>query len=188
MQAAAQVVSIQLEEVQTAIAEKQDFFKAAHVFPLTTFPAHTQENMLNELLRKRLQPSTEDWIKRYGTNGTSRNISTTQSNEELRELWSSASLFSKDLVVDWIKANQFEDEFTIAEKEMGIENIETGLRRKFWEEDEDEDDAQDEDKMEDVQISSKRTSADGFEIDPSRPAMSVEQILRVLSTGRSPAG
>jgi mediator of RNA polymerase II transcription subunit 8 len=87
------------------------------------------------------------------------------------------------------------DNYTVAEREMGIENVRTGLRRKLEDsesEEEDEDEDEDEE-MEDagVQVTSARRSSMGqvefgmseVKKDPNGKARTVEDILRFATSG-----
>jgi len=88
------------------------------------------------------------------------------------------------------------DNYTVAEREMGIENVRTGLRRKL-EESDSEDEDEDED-MEDagVQVTSARRSSFGQvefgltevkkEPKANAKASSVEDILRFATSGVAP--
>lgn len=75
----------------------------------------------------------------------------------------------------------FQDDFTLAEQKDGIENVVTGLKRKLWEEDSDEEG--DNDKMEDIKpVDANAAELDG--IQPSQEPSAIERILRVMSSGR----
>lgn len=109
--------------------------------------------------------------------------------EEHRELWAFAGPASNSVVKRMIEDQAFEDEFTLAEREAGVENVITGLRRKLWDDDEEEGDGDEE--MHDVLPASKEADGEAPEmeadgVDPSTPAMPLETVLRVMSTGRLP--
>jgi len=87
----------------------------------------------------------------------------------------------------------FNDVFTLAEQEDGIENVHTGLQRKFWEsDDEDEDDGKDKAEKMDVDVQDSRPDVvkkmQRSGIDEERPMLSLEAILRFTSTGAMPTG
>lgn len=48
--------------------EKSKFLHAAHAFPTSTFPFH-QENIVGNLLRKRLEPDVSSWADRARIKG-----------------------------------------------------------------------------------------------------------------------
>jgi mediator of RNA polymerase II transcription subunit 8 len=85
------------------------------------------------------------------------------------------------------------DDYTIAEREGGVEKVFTGLKRNLdrdsEDDDEDEADGAEGESMEDVQPSAgvlAKEEEDG--IDPSRPPMPLESVLRFMSTGLLPSG
>lgn len=111
-------------------------------------------------------------------------------SEELRELWEWAAPTSAGIVGPMLEEDgAFEDDFTIAEREAGVEKVVTGLRRRLDDEDEDEDEEEDEeeeeaDKMEDVM--SGVPSAAGPEeanIDPKATAIPLEGAFRFATIG-----
>ena len=169
----------------------RQFLQEAHAYPLTNFPGHTQENLLGQLLRKKLEPGVEDWVDVHTTkvddapvNGLGR--------DEMKELWNWAAPASAGIVGPMLEeGGEFEDDFTIAEREAGVETVVTGLERRLdgdEEEDEgDEDDEYDEegDKMEDVMPSVKKDDGEKG-IDPTLPAMPVDSVLRFTTTGVIP--
>lgn len=113
------------------------------MYPSTNFPGRTQEAILGQLLRKKYEPQVENWVEQ------GRSETTEGKEKDVEDLWNWAS--------DWIGSRAAKyvledagDNYTSEEREAGIENVRTGVRRKL---DENESDDEDEDEeMEDVDI------------------------------------
>ena len=178
----------------------RQFLKEAHAYPLTNFPGHTQEGLLGQLLRKKLEPGVENWVEEYTTGrkkeGGEEHVNGVEptdgsSDSELRELWAWAAPTSAGIVGPMLEEDgAFADDFTIAEREAGVEDVVTGLKRKLdGESDEDEDDEGDEDKMEDVMPSFAKSAKpeDDGDVDPSLPPLPLEAVLRFTSSGTLPS-
>ena len=173
------------------------FLKEAHALPLTNFPGPSQEGMLGQLLRKKLDPSVEDWIRENTTktqagpevNGGESHDGGLR-NEELRDLWSSAAAISNGIVRPMYEEDgPFSDDYTIAEREAGVENVVTGLKRNLDRESEDDEDDYDdfeEDQMEHVMPNVEAANKPEEGIDPSLPPMPLDSVLRFITTGTVP--
>jgi mediator of RNA polymerase II transcription subunit 8, fungi type len=154
--------------------------RQAHAYPLTNFPGHTQQGLLTQLLRKKLEPGAEKWVEDHTIHAKGIGEGGSSKAEELRELWSWAGPTSQSIVGPMLEEDgAFADDFTIAERESGVENVVTGLKRKLDGDSEDEDEDEDE-KMEDV-MPSKATEEAG--VDSSLPPLPLESILRFTATG-----
>ena len=177
------------------------------VYPLPEFPGQTQEDLLGQLLRKKLEPNVEDWVAdgRQTASETTRqdNESTSQLSER-QDLWSWAGMAANEEA----RKHTWGGDFTLEEREMGVENVVTGLRRKLKEDpdessDEDEDDeaaanGADADEMDIVGVH-RNESGDGleFDIQPESEdvlselnltAMPINDTFRFLMTGTIPPG
>jgi len=192
------LVTYNVQQANEAMNAHRDFLHSAHAYPLTTFPGHREENLLGQLMRKKLEPKVEDWIAEYTTkvedrkgaasaNGVSMG-ETEQGGgltaEEARELWSWAGPTSNGVVKAMVEDGAFGDDFTLAEREAGVENVVTGLRRRLYDEDESEDEEGDEDKMMEDVMPVKPAEEPG--IDPKQPPMQIERLLKFVSTGLMP--
>ena len=180
-----------LKQYQETMNEHRTFLTVAHSNPLPSFPGHTQENVLGQLMRKKLDPKSEDWIAAYSKpmtkdikqNGvyTADEVHNSRLSEsDFKDLWKWAGLTSTNTAKQMMDDEVFEDDYTIAEREGGIENIVTGLKRKL-DEDSDEE-MEDVDKVEDSVPT--RPSEPG--IDTSLPPMRLETLLQFTSTGTLP--
>lgn len=87
--------------------------------------------------------------------------------------------------------------FTLEEKEAGIENVVTGLRRELEDEDESEEEEEEEEDQMDIVGARKKASGGGLEFDiaarqPSQvaaaagPMMPLDDVLRFMTTGLPP--
>ena len=62
IQTSAALISYNLKTILDQIDSKKHFLRSVHVYPSPSFPGRTQENLLAQLLRKKIGPSDEDWI------------------------------------------------------------------------------------------------------------------------------
>ncbi|TKX21080.1 mediator of RNA polymerase II transcription subunit 8 [Elsinoe australis] len=208
IQNSANLLSHNLQSVHAVLMDAQPKLMAAHAYPLPSYPGRTQENSLVMLMRKKLQPPVEDWIEQGAkrgaqiagaqgpkqVNGTSNGIPKSLDQSELDDLWTWAGPEGNRIARE-IGDEAFADVFTLAEQEDGIENVVTGLRRKFWEsddEDEEEEDAEDQPKSMDVDAPDTRPDIakrmDRSRVDESRPMLPLETILKFTNTGTMPPG
>lgn len=127
----------------------------------------------------------EKWIEEHTAPAVS-SESRAATTAELRDLWRWAGPTSQQIVGPMLEEDgAFADDFTIAERDDGVENVVTGLKRKLDGEsdDDDEEDGGDQENMEDV-LPQKATTEPG--IDPSLPPIPLESILRFTATGTLP--
>jgi mediator of RNA polymerase II transcription subunit 8 len=143
-----------------------------------------------------LEPGVENWIYEHTTkqqaesqvNGAEKHEQA-QQDKELRELWSWASQTSNSIVVPMMEEDgAFDDDYTIAEREAGVESVSTGLKRNLdrdSEEDDDEDEADETEgeSMEGVQLGAGVSAKEEDGIDPSQAPMPLESVLRFMTTG-----
>ncbi|KAI2467071.1 mediator complex, subunit Med8 [Annulohypoxylon bovei var. microspora] len=135
-------------------------FSRIMVHPSTNFPGRTQESILLQLLRKKPEPdiatAMEEGRKIFaGLTQTSDqsdahpNASTGggKGAEELEAAWESAREFCQDRLSEYVRG-EGDDMFTEEERERGIENVRTGLKRSLLEDEEEDEDESDDDVME----------------------------------------
>lgn len=179
LQQSAQMLAYNQAQVQLLLSQHQQFFASAHSYPLPNFPGHTQEGLLIELMRKKLEPRAESWIDRY-TESEAGQKKGPLSDQDVRELWNWAGPTSNSVVRQLIEDGAFDDDYTLAEREDGVENVVTGLKRNLDADEEDEGEDKDEhenDKMEDVRPNGPR-----LDMDPTLPPLPLESWLRFIST------
>lgn len=94
------------------------------VYPSTNYPGRTQEGLLGQLLRKKLEPHVETWVEEG--RDIQADLKTGDMEEELLG-------WARDWMMTRAQAYAADDgdNYTAAEREMGIENVRTGLRRKL---------------------------------------------------------
>lgn len=150
-----------------------------------------------------MQPGVEDWIADGGAHadvlnkqrdcgiGGEGSAAASLTNDQWEDLWNWAGPEGNRIARE-MGEDAFNDVFTLAEQEDGIEKVVTGLRRKMWES-EDEESGDEEEKM-DVDVAKvavekvpevvRRMQREG--VDESRSAMPLEALLRFTSTGAEP--
>ena len=176
------------------------------VYPTHEFPGQTEEVLLSQLLRKKLEPNVEDWAaegRKIAIEASAQSSNGGLGPSELQDLWSWAGLAANEQA----RKHTWGGNYTLKEKEMGVENVVTGLRRKLKEdpdessdedEDEDEEEGGDGDEMEIVAVRRKSTG-DGVEFDtarnsqhpapePASTALPINDTFRFLMTGVAPPG
>lgn len=139
-------------------------------------------------MRKKLEPSVASWVEEGREIATNTKTSSTSENDE-KEFAEWVHDFI-DRRVQKYALEEAGDNYTAEERAMGIENVNTGLKRKFDEEDSDGEDEDEE--MEDVSaavasVGRTATGQVGFGMgeikDPNGKARSVEQIWMFATTG-----
>ena len=96
--------------------------REAHAYPLPTFPGLSQHALLEQLLRKKLEPGAEGWINEYTSKANDVLTEGSLRQDEFADLWSWAKETSTSIVRPMYEEDgAFEDNFTIAEREAGIE-------------------------------------------------------------------
>ncbi len=198
-----------LKEIAVQLAKHQTLLASTVVFPLPQFPGRTQENILQQMLRTKLEPSVSDWIERGQNIAPTASKSTPEglSNADLDELWEGVPQLGQDL----LKRQKFGFDYTIAEKEMGVENVKTGLKRELivppedeeeevdeydeeeGEEDDEEEEAVDEDRkgdeMDVIEVRRKSSGAPRLEYSVStkfdKKHMPIEDIFNFMMAGSS---
>ncbi|KAF3933663.1 hypothetical protein ABW20_dc0106367 [Dactylellina cionopaga] len=56
------ILNSQLSTISRSLHQQSPVLSSTVAYPLPTFPARTQENLLNLLLRKKLAPEVEEWL------------------------------------------------------------------------------------------------------------------------------
>ena len=209
----ASIIGGYLDGVSTHLRRNQDILSSLNAYPLPTFPGHTQQGLLDQLLRKRVEPSVEDWLDRgrhtaESTFGAGQDALTA---EELRAIWQWAPLELEKAY----NAEHFHGDYTRAEVETGVDKVKSGLRRRLndnipdppkWDEnghiideDDDEEDEEDEEDegdegAEDLQVvgARRRSNAPGIELAISKesdkpPAMKIGHVYNFMMTGTVPS-
>ncbi|MCJ1466865.1 mediator of RNA polymerase II transcription subunit 8 [Pseudocyphellaria aurata] len=175
LQSHASIISNHLTSVSTHLSTHSALLASLAVFPLPSFPGKTQEPLLGQLLRKKLEPSIEDWVIK-GQAIAEQEVGEETSRQDLTELWKWAGMEANGLA----RGHEWGGDFTREEFDGGLENVVTGLRRKLEWDEEDEDDEDNDDEEENKEGKKKEEPED------ARNAMPLEPILKFLMTGSEP--
>ncbi|KAK0938343.1 mediator of RNA polymerase II transcription subunit 8 [Friedmanniomyces endolithicus] len=125
--------------VQETLEKHREFLTSLHAYPLPSFPGHTHEALLQNLLRKKLDVAPEDWVAQYskpdpqhnadGAVGN-RGIDATSDTVDYEELWSSVAEEITPRARAFVKDGAFRDAYTTVEREAGVTTVATGLKRE----------------------------------------------------------
>ncbi|OAT06194.1 RNA polymerase II mediator complex component Med8 [Blastomyces gilchristii SLH14081] len=210
LQSQATIISNNLLNVSEQLTDHHDLLSSLVAYPTPQFPGRTEASMLSQLLRTKLEPRVEDWVSQGLSMGnadaTRRRTGLTA--EQLAELWQWAPVEAN---MEARKRNWGGD-YTREEKEMGVKNVVTGLKRRLNEEDSgSESGSGDEDEggkgeegggdgsgMQVVGVH-RRAGAGGVQFDissgggqvppvPMSPALPLQDVFRFMMTGASPKG
>jgi len=175
------IISHNLNALSSHLSSSPDLFSTTVAYPLPSFPAAAEENLLVQLLRKKLEVSVEDWVRAGREEGN-------RGGEEegalgpdlLEELWTWAGPAANEeaRARDWV-----EEEYTLEERAEGVEKIVTGLKGRMGAGDESED--EDEDDEEEAKGSGKMGEKQE-EITMTTPLLTIEEVLRFMSSGAEP--
>ena len=176
-----------LQAISDLFEANRAFFESAVAYPIPAFVDRSHENIVTEVIRKKFEPSVEDWVDRGMETGTK-----IDERRDLDRLWS--SVHSKSVAS--VTQIPWASDFTVDEArgEGGIDAVHTGLRRKLnkgGEESDDEsdnDDAEIDDKAKDEshQMDIDPTAAKANPPLPSGPALPMDQVLKFLNSGIRP--
>jgi len=153
IQTSASILGNNINSIVEHLARNADSLNRTVVYPSTNYPGRTQEGLLGQLLRKKLEPQVETWVdegraiqEEDGGGG---------GDGDAEKLWAWGKEWIGGRVATYI-LEEAGDNYTVEEREGGIENVNIGLRRKLDEdesdEDEDEDDEDGDKEMEDVGV------------------------------------
>lgn len=175
-----------------------ELFEKVVIYPSTNFPGRTQEDLLLQLLRKKLEPGVDRWVEE----GRAMAIPTSQASngqgetdDDLEEKWKAARDFIGERIARAAVTHR-RDEYTAEERELGIENVNTGLQRPMklsrddGDSESDEDESEDEE-MEDVGVVRDGTGGLKLEIRTEQKGRggtvrSLDEIVRFMTTGLAP--
>lgn len=179
------------------LADNQETFSSTFVFPLPSYRAENPDAVLDNLLRTKPDPQTEDWIRaeeRFSHNRRSHTDGL--SDAEQQELWQWAPQAAQEVA----KQQYWGGDYTLEEVNAGVKNVITGLRRQLIdpkedeegdEEDEDigddeEDDENVNDSMDvddDTGTTAINSAAPTATSDPNQQAMPLEALHRFMMSG-----
>ncbi|KPM43326.1 hypothetical protein AK830_g3159 [Neonectria ditissima] len=140
LQASAQILQRNLQTVLDNLSENSDILTRMAIRPSTNYPGRTQENVLLQLLRKKLEPDVEELVAEG--RDTAR-LATPAGIEDLQDIWHELREWTHGRIAAYVR-DEAGDVYTAEERAAGTENVRTGLRRDVEDEDEDEDESEDE--------------------------------------------
>ncbi|PMB70620.1 Mediator of RNA polymerase II transcription subunit 8 [Beauveria bassiana] len=145
LHASARILQRNLSTVLDCLSENAELFSRVAVRPSTNYPGRAQENVLTQLLRKKLEPDVEELVE-VGRETARR--ATPEGVAELQAIWDELRAWTQSRIAEYVR-DEAGDVYTKEERDMGVEKVRTGLRREIEEDDEDEEDEEDEDEDED---------------------------------------
>ncbi|KAI1799130.1 hypothetical protein F4811DRAFT_126953 [Daldinia bambusicola] len=161
LQTHTEVIQSWIQSLISVTSPAAEIFCRIAVHPSTNFPGRTQEMVLQRLLRKKPEPDIATSMDEgrnmvaaltpqpgaqdiTGTSSTGAGAAAAKGpEEELEKIWTSVRDFCEERMRDYV-LNEGDDMFTEEERERGIENARTGLRRSLEDEEEEEEDEEEE--------------------------------------------
>jgi len=129
LQASAAILAHNIDRMTSHLAQHADLFQRVAVHPSANFPGRTHENYLMQALRKKLEPQTEKWVAEGRAAANSLDQSREKDDDELRD-WAAQDI--RDRIGEYVyQGGGTHDNYTYAERELGVDNVRTGLRRKL---------------------------------------------------------
>ncbi|ESZ93253.1 hypothetical protein SBOR_6353 [Sclerotinia borealis F-4128] len=179
------ILSTNIQSVTDHLAANSDILSRIVAFPSTNYPGRTQEGLLLQLLRKKLEPQVEAWVDE------GRNLQIDSAGEggnqgDIEETWKWAAEWIGPRIREYA-INEASDEYTAEERETGVESVNTGLKEEEEEEesDEEEEEEEDDDEIMDgmAQSSEKKKTSEKAMTRKDGRVRSKEEILRFATSG-----
>ena len=172
LQSHAQLISNNLQTIASQLSENTDTFRSTVAFPTPQFPGTQKASILEILLRTNLEPDLKEWVRE------GEKISAEQqkaafhklSDSDRNELWQQAPGAANSIA----RRQRWGADYTLAEKQNGVEHVVTGLQRELIEPPDDEDDEEGEDEEEEYEIADEEDEGeDAMEVE-KRPQPKLE--------------
>ncbi|KAM4058070.1 mediator of RNA polymerase II transcription complex subunit 8 domain-containing protein [Hirsutella rhossiliensis] len=141
LQASAQILQRNLQTVLDNLSENSDLFARMAIHPSTNYPGRTQENLLTQLLRKKLEPDVEELV---ADGRETARLATPEGVVELQAIWDELRQWTHERIAAYVR-DEAGDVYTKDERATGTDKVRTGLRRGLDEESDDDDDDDDDD-------------------------------------------
>ncbi|GKT41737.1 mediator of RNA polymerase II transcription subunit 8 [Colletotrichum spaethianum] len=147
LQAQSQILLRNLQSLLETLTENTHVFQHLHVFPDVAYPGRVHENILLQLLRKKLEPGVEEWVERGRE--TTRELRSSSSEgggageAGLEDVWRGVREWTVERVQRYV-LEEAGDVYTEEERERGIENVRTGLKRSLEDDEDDEEESDEE--------------------------------------------
>ncbi|KAF4979548.1 hypothetical protein FDECE_18038 [Fusarium decemcellulare] len=139
LQASTQILQRNLQSLHESLTENAEIFNRLAIHPSPNYPGRTQEPVLTQLLRKKLEPDVEEHFSEGRE--VARLITPTGIND-LQDIWHDSRQWVQERIKHYVR-DEASDVYTAEERATGIENVRTGLRRDLEDDDEDDDDEED---------------------------------------------
>ena len=141
------IISTNLQSVSKQLSQYQNLYGSAVAFPLPQFPGRTQEILLQQLLRTRLEPGVEEWMEQGQTvaQDVLQPDHLGKPDVDLQEVWE----WAPGAANAQARRQHWGADYSRAEVESGIEKVISGLKRKLQVPEEGESSEEDEDDEED---------------------------------------
>ncbi|OJD19894.1 hypothetical protein AJ78_00088 [Emergomyces pasteurianus Ep9510] len=211
LQSQATIISNNLLNVSQQLTDHHDLLSSLVAYPTPQFPGRTEAAMLSQLLRTKLEPRVEDWVSQGLSigNADATMLKTGLTERQLADLWQWAPVEANMEA----RRRNWGGDYTLEEKEMGVKNVVTGLRRRLSEEDSGSESGSEDEEAEsegeagrkgegegsgmEVVGVHRRPGGGGVQFDISRegghmppapmsPALPLEDVFRFMMTGVAP--
>ncbi|TEY84038.1 hypothetical protein BOTCAL_0022g00120 [Botryotinia calthae] len=137
------ILSTNIQSVIDHLAANSALLSRIVAFPSTNFPGRTQEGLLLQLLRKKLEPQVETWVDE----GRNLQIDGPGDGEDIEETWKWAAEWIGPRIRQYA-LTEATDDYTWEERASGdVDNVNTGLKEEEDTDDEDEDEEEDDDEV-----------------------------------------
>ncbi|KAK4136651.1 hypothetical protein BT67DRAFT_398019 [Trichocladium antarcticum] len=172
LQASASILQHNIQSIQDLTTENAALFQRIAIHPSTNFPGRTQEHVLLQLLRKKLEPAVESWVEEARDTARSAGLDASKlasatgganryndeddydldqeedvPSDPFNEQWADIRDAFQESLQQYVTV-QVKKKYTVEEQAVGIENVRTGLKRDLEESDDEEDEDEDEDEEE----------------------------------------
>lgn len=124
-----------------SLSENSELFARMAIHPSPNFPGRSQETILTQLLRKKLEPDVEELV---AVGRETARLATPAGVAQLADIWDELRRWTHQRIADYVR-DEANDVYTAEERALGIDRVRTGLRRDLEDESEEEDEDEEED-------------------------------------------
>jgi mediator of RNA polymerase II transcription subunit 8, fungi type len=188
LQTHAQLISNNFQAISLQLADA-DIFRSTVAFPTPQFPGASKPVILETLLRTKLEPDIEDWVKEGESLAAQQRKTSFRglSDEDRNSLWEWAPSAANSAA----RKQTWGGDYTRAEQQSGIENVVTGLQRQLVEPPEDdgdegpEDDDDDDEEEEYENTDEEEEGDDAMDVDKKQPQAETKPISTTPATPKA---
>ncbi|OAL31600.1 hypothetical protein AYO20_08143 [Fonsecaea nubica] len=203
LQLHANLVSNNLQTIVSQLAENRDTYQSTVAFPTPKFPGAQRAFILETLLRTKLEPNVEEWVEEGENINAQQHKATFRglSDNDRNGLWQWAPGAANAAA----RKQKWGADFTLDEKQKGVEKVSTGLRRELVEpaDDEGDDGPEEEEEYEVSDEEGEDEDADKMDVEqqapkveantastetrsalPTASQLSLEALHKFMTTGR----